>query len=235
MVPVYDIRNKYVGSRKRQPDTRVRNGQTFMRRASKIDSIVIHQTATPFPILNRNIKQYGSLLEASLERCSRAKCHAFADCDGWVALTRPLRSHVIHANRLNSTSLGLEIEGKYSGLRDDPTTAPNEAEKTTWNGPPMIVTDQVVAAGREAIKQLMELGRKEGMPIEFIYAHRQSSKTRRSDPGEELWDRVVEQYAIPVLGLKAEYERTWKSLRKGKNNDGRPIPKEWSPNGVGSY
>ena len=66
------------------------------------------------------------------------------------------------------------------------------------------------------------------MPIEFIWAHRQSSASRRSDPGQSLWQEVVLAYAVPVLGLKTQPARIW--------GDGRPIPVEWQPDGgVGPY
>jgi hypothetical protein len=65
------------------------------------------------------------------------------------------------------------------------------------------------------------------MPIEYIHAHRQSSGTRRSDPGEELWQKVVLEFAVPVLGLKTEPSRVLK--------DGRPIPESWDLDGSGAY
>lgn len=43
--------------------------------------------------------------------------------------------------------------------------------------------------------------------------------------GDETWSAL--NYAVPVLGLKTETARTW--------GDGRPVPIEWDPNGVGNY
>jgi hypothetical protein len=57
------------------------------------------------------------------------------------------------------------------------------------------------------------------MPIQYIWAHRQSNKDRGRDPGEEIWKRVVLQYAVPVLGLEIQPEF--------KIGDGRTIPPHW--------
>jgi len=103
----------------------------------------------------------------------------------------------------------------------------NKPDATTWGGEPQEVTGEIVVAGRAAIAWLVREGRKLGCPIEFVWAHRQSSASRQSDPGEELWRRIVLDWAVPVLGLKTQPGRVW--------GDGRPIPVEWDPDGVGSY
>ncbi len=89
----------------------------------------------------------------------------------------------------------------------------------------------VADANVQALALNVREGRKLGMPIEYVHAHRQSSATRRADPGEELWKRVVLEFGVPVLGLTTEPARTL----PGRNGDGRPIPLEWDPDGVGSY
>ena len=81
---------------------------------------------------------------------------------------------------------------------------------------------------------LVTMARAGGSPIEFVHAHRQSSEDRRSDPGEAIWRGVVEEYGIPVLGLKAEYALALPSSNP-KNGPGKPIPVEWAAGGVGRY
>jgi hypothetical protein len=98
----------------------------------------------------------------------------------------------------------------------------------------MEITPGIIAAGRAALRWMVEEGRRQGMPIQFIYAHRQSNGNKPGDPGEGLWRALVLEYAVPVLGLKTQPARTWKGVGK-KTPDGRPIPKEWDENGVGSY
>jgi hypothetical protein len=64
------------------------------------------------------------------------------------------------------------------------------------------------------------------MAIDYLYGHRQASSSRRADPGEGLW-RSVALWAQSELGLKLAQNITL--------GDGYTIPKEWDPNGVGSY
>jgi len=65
------------------------------------------------------------------------------------------------------------------------------------------------------------------MPIEYIWAHRQSNGQKPSDPGMGIWQKVVVEYGVPVLGLKAQTDKCWK--------DGKKIPTNWDPSGVGKY
>jgi hypothetical protein len=48
-----------------------------------------------------------------------------------------------------------------------------------------------------------------------------------SDPGWEIWKHVVLDYGVPVLGLKTQPEKTWRN--------GKPVPPQWDPNGIGKY
>jgi hypothetical protein len=141
--------------------------------------------------------------------------------------TNPLDWYMYHGNRLNGPTLGLEVSGLYSGLLDDPMTAPREDLRTTWKGEPMEITPEIVAAGRAALRWMVEEGRRAGMPIQNVYAHRQSHGGKPGDPGEGLWRALVVEYAVPVLGLKPDYGFTV--------DEGRPIPKAWDEHGVGVY
>jgi hypothetical protein len=81
------------------------------------------------------------------------------------------------------------------------------------------MSDGLLYAARMGVKALVDRGRMQGMPIRYIWAHRQSNKDRGRDPGEEIWKRVVLEYAVPVLGLEIQPD-----LRVG---DGNPIPASW--------
>ena len=147
-------------------------------------------------------------------------CHCIAfdgqgaglECGHGVA-TAPLAWYCYQANGANSDSLGLEIEGVYPGLVTPECVMPSQ---------------RVVNAARDAVRYMVEQGRAQGMPIQYVWAHRQSSAMRRSDPGEALWQEVALEFAVPVMGLQTQPSRTW--------GDGMPIPVEWQPNGgVGKY
>jgi hypothetical protein len=225
----YDLRNE-------QPDPpqlaeqkhRILKGEVVKRSMSSITGVVIHQTATPYGVSEAAIKAAGGNKElAKAKRALNVACHGLAFRDGFYALPNPLSWYVWHANALNEGTLGLEVEGLYSGLKDNLTTLPDEAANTTWGSKPMEVTDLVVESARACLKHIVEEARSLGAPMQFIYAHRQSSPTRQSDPGQELWERVVLEYAVPVLGLKTNPRFTI--------GGGRMIPKSWDPDGMGSY
>jgi hypothetical protein len=132
-----------------------------------------------------------------------------------------------HGNYLNQFTYGLEIEGHYPGLLDDPTTPKREDEQTTWGGGATPLDDLTIETARAAIKYLYEEGMKLGSPLQYVWAHRQASSTRQSDPGAGIWKHVVLDYAVAVLGLKTQPSRTWPG--------GMPIPSAWEPGATGKY
>lgn len=186
-------------------------GTVVKRDPASVNSIVIHQTACEFGVSKRLLKEAGGDHDHGRHlRALGVACHVLAFNCGHVVHSSPFEYYIWHGNGFNSHTLGLEIEGRYKGLWKDDQ-----------------VTNDTLEAACAALKYMVEEGRKLGMPIEWIYAHRQSSATRRADPGEELFKRAVLMYAVPILGLKIDPE-----LTVGK---GRPIPVEWCPTGVGHY
>ncbi len=201
----------------------VRNGRVVERDPQQIRGIVVHKTAVWFELNDRQVRKAGGDVEEALHRRSmRVGCHLVAldgkgagmEC-GHALYINPLRWYVYHAQAANKYSLGLEIEGRYRGQARGQSEA----------------SERVIHAARVALAFMVKEGRRQGMPIEYIWAHRQFSPDRSGDPGEELWRRVVLEYAAPVLGLKTEPRRCW-STKKGK---GRPIPESWDPDGEGAY
>ena len=117
-----------------------------------------------------------------------------------------------------NVATGLEIEGEFPGLMAHGGKAGEKVQQ---------LTDLQLAGARAGLTYLVEEGRALGHPVTHVWAHRQSSKDRRSDPGEEIWDKVVLKFAVPVLGLKTEPARVLE--------DGRPIPVEWDITGKGHF
>lgn len=195
------------------------NRLPVVREPGMITGITVHQTAVRYGVKAYQVQAAGGDEELALaRRALQVACHAMAFHGGFIAAVNPLDWYVYHGNGFNGYELGLEIDGNYPGLIGG----------ETWNKKPATqVTVPLVQAARAAIEFLVREGRAAGMPITQIHAHRQSSGTRRSDPGEELWKRVVLEYAVPVLGLVPNQAEVLK--------DGRPVPLEWDPDGVGSY
>jgi hypothetical protein len=193
---------------------------TIVRRALDVTGITIHQTACVFGPLDNVAKRH--------RRALKVPAHVVAFRDGVFAQSAPLRWFLYHGNALNDRTLGLECEGHYPGLLDDPTTPRREDEESIWGDSLATPLDDVaLVTFREGLRHLVVEGRKLGMPLRWIWAHRQSSESRRSDPGEELWQRVVLEFAVPVLGLQTGVNDTFR--------DGRPIPAAWDPSATAPY
>uniref|UniRef100_A0A7C3WW05 N-acetylmuramoyl-L-alanine amidase n=1 Tax=Dictyoglomus turgidum TaxID=513050 RepID=A0A7C3WW05_9BACT len=205
------MRNRIIDLRceqKNPPEARQKfklyKGKVLVRSPFDIDGIVIHQTNCVFGP-KRGFKDPE---EGRHYRALGVACHALALSCGHAVIPNPLEWYIYHGNKLNSRSLGLEIEGIYSPQGTDDELSPN-----------------IIAAAVAALDFLVEEGGKLGMKIRYIWAHRQSSRDRRGDPGGSIWKEIVLGYAVPQLGLKTEPD-----LVVG---DGRPIPVEWDPNGKG--
>lgn len=202
-----------------KPTSLARGGRTVSRSPRSITGVALHQTACVFgPEADR---------DKAHRRALQVPAHVTAFRDGVYVAAAPLSWHLYHGNDLNAFTLGLECEGHYPGLRDDPNTPRREDISTTWGGKPTPLDVTSIETFRAALHWLVEAGRAEGMPIEYIYAHRQANGQKPSDPGEELWRKVVVEYGLPRLSLKAEPARTWR--------DGRPLPSQWHPGATGRY
>jgi hypothetical protein len=193
-------------------------GRVVVRDPKTVTGIGIHQTACVFgpkDIDKRN------------RRALNVPCHALAFRDGTFVTAFPMLWYVYHGNELNAFSYGLECEGEYPGLPDDPKTPKREDEQTTWGGDPTPLTDLAIETFRAALKHLYEEGLKLGSPLQYIWAHRQSNGVKVSDPGYGIWKHVVLDYGVAQLGLKTQPEKFWR--------DGKTVPPQWDPKGVGKY
>ena len=225
----YDLRAEqdYVYPRGKNK-VRKRGNSVVMRDPKSVTTIVVHQTAIEFGVSKLAIAHAGRDVElARARRALDVACHAMAFRQGYFVAAHPLRAYVNHGNRFNAYSLGLEIDGRYAGVADNPATAPREDLLSTWGGKPTELTDQTVRAACAALQWLVVEGRKIGMPLQNVVSHRQSSDMRRSDPGEGIWKRVVLDCAVDELGLTPVLESNWR--------EGLPVPVEWDANGIGHW
>lgn len=213
------------GKPKQRYATTVKNGKRVVveRDPKKITGITFHQTAVNFGVRDALLKKFGGdRLQAEASRLMGIPAHAVAGDQGKFVVHIPLTWYAYHGHGLNDFTLGLEMEANLPGVKGG----------KTWNGePPTPVTPEFITVCRNATGYLYEEGRKLGMPIEYAYAHRQST-AKPSDPGQELWELVVIDFAVKELKLKVKYDFT---LTDRNGRKGKPIPVEWDPNGVGHY
>lgn len=186
------------------PRSNVVNGKTVLRDPEKITGVCVHQMGTEFGLSPRQLAASdGDAIMAKARRFMKVPAHACASIDGFYSVHADLRHYLNHGHSFNRDTLGLEIEGKYQEFVDNPY------DDISW------VT---VEAAREALRYLVTEGRAMGMPIRYVYGHRQSYKVKSSDPGEAIWREVV-LWGVKELELVAR-----PNYKRGL---GGTIPERW--------
>jgi len=137
---------------------------------------------------------------------------------GDVFWLHPIECRTVHAHKLNATTVGIELDGHYSGIAGDQSTywKPKGSRRV-----PLHPTPELVASAIQTIRWISAELTFYGGALRYLYAHRQASADRQSDPGSEIWKAV----ALPAM---AELRLTAgpKDFTLG---DGLPIPEAWDP------
>lgn len=171
---------------------------------SKINGITLHQTAT--------------LIGETPEQWRGVHAHLGVTRQGKRILINGLNQTVWHGNALNAHTVGVEIDGHFEGIEGDLSTY--WRPKSRPNRMPLTPTTTQIEAARKTIKWIIQTVAAHGGKVEFIHAHRQSSKMRTSDPGSRIWRDV---------GLWAKSSCNLKDGGPKFSVGGYPIPKEWDP------
>ena len=151
---------------------------------TQITGITLHQTAV--------------LLGEEARRWHTLNAHMGITRAGRALLVCPLERVVWHANGLNATDVGIEIDGYFEGVEG--------LRNTLWNPPSdparraLTPTQEQIDAVRRAIGWICGIVQARGGKVQFIHAHRQSSRDRQSDPGSFLW-REAGLWAQREFGL----------------------------------
>lgn len=179
-----------------------------------VDSIVLHQTGvwmTDTPKRFRRLKAHiGVLRDGEVPDRVRTQDDAPVPT---IVLVHDLDAYLWHANSLNSQSVGIEVNGHYSGRVDGGMHAAEDS-------PP----ERQMESARQSVCFVQDMVAAHGGQIRNILPHRVSSMTRRSDPGEAIW-KGVGRWAQDTLGLS--------DGGPGFVAGGRPIPEAWDPRYTG--
>jgi len=174
---------------------------------SEITGVTLHQT--------------GIYMSNTVERFLRLHAHiGIIDPDGVGTIVQvyPLDRVVWHGNGLNSFTVGIEINGLFEGIEG------KGLPKYQRNMKLCHPSAAQIEATRECLSWIKDEVIKHGGELKTVYAHRQSSGTRRADPGSKVWQEVA-LWAEDKLGLETRPTETF-----GK---GRPIPEAWDMRQVG--
>jgi hypothetical protein len=170
------------------------------------------------------LHQTACLLGERPERWDSVGCHVGITRSGKVIWLHDFNKVVWHGNGWNNGTVGIEIDGLYAGVEGDPSTVWDDPSTPTHEKA-MLVTPETVKATQEAVRWIISEIVKNGGAVNALVAHRQSSNSRRNDPGSSIWKKIA-------LPLSAEL-----GLSDGgagfKLGNGYPIPVEWDPSRTG--
>lgn len=177
---------------------------------SKVTGVCLHQTACE--------------MGERPERYAATGAHVVITRSGKIIWLHDFDDLVVHGNGWNAQTVGFEIDGLFAGVEGDPRTVwddPSTARHETGRPP----TPEQLEAAKHAIRWVNHEVAAKGGQLKALVAHRQSSDTRRNDPGSAVWKAV----ALPMM---AELH-----LSDGgpgfKIGDGYAIPEAWDPSRVG--
>ena len=193
-------------------DTASRSQRKQARPWRKVTGVTLHQTAC--------------LLGERPERWDTVGAHIGITRGGQVIYLHPFDRVVWHGNGWNAGTVGIEIDGLYAGIEGDAGTVWNDPS-TPHREAGMALPEVQAEAARQVCRWICAEVEANGGKVAALVAHRQSSASRRSDPGEAIWQRV----ALPIaaeLGLSDGGD----GFAIG---DGRAIPAAWDPARTARY
>lgn len=193
----------------KEPRTKKRGESKGKRKWKNVKGITLHQTAVDFgtnPRRMLNVPVHGATLK-----------------DGKIVLLHTPTDYMWHAHSLNKYDIGIEVSCRTAGiLGNSKTFWRSKREKENEKKYKDLVSDPTniqLEATKELCRYYIQLVKENGGEIKFIHAHRQGHKSRVSDPGSLIWQKV----AIPIMeefGLSSG-PVGWKI------GSGKPIPQVW--------
>jgi len=171
------------------------------RDPATIRGVTLHQTACD--LANRP------------SRWDTLNAHIGVTREGTVIVVNDPVDFIWHAQGLSHDTIGIEFEGNFRGVDGGD-------DSTAWNNPSgggiHRLTAEQIAAAERLFRWLQRWFREHGVDWQVVRAHRQSSSSRRADPGEEIWSRIG---LLWIRRLGIPQDPSWVT------GSGRPIPEDW--------
>ena len=179
---------------------------TWPRPWSKVTGICLHQTACN---MGERPERYDTL-----------NVHYVVTRAGKIIQLHDLTTATAHGNGWNNQTVGIEIDGLYAGVEGDSSTVwddPSTPSKETAQA----LTCETRESCKALIRHIVSATAIYGGKLGVLVAHRQSSSSRRNDPGSAIWTHI----ALPI---SAELGLTDGGIGF-KLDTGYPIPESWDP------
>lgn len=169
--------------------------------------------------------------------------------DGTVVLNHDMEVKVWHGDAANTEAYGVELVGRFAGVFGNEDTIwvskkeKNKIKSGEIKSPLELVgrptpeqlsslTEVARYVTTERSRRLTSRGIVHNKVIDGV-GHRQSKKTKNSDPGDEAYKHLFEIENTMPDWFRVAWSRTWS---KGKNDKkhGVPAPDAWTglPNGI---
>lgn len=174
---------------------------------SKIEGVTLHQVGCN---LSENPSRWYSL-----------NAHIAVLKSGTILIVNDLTDFIWHAQGFSYNTIGIEFNGNFYG---------DENDITTWwvaGGESAILTSGQYQASKYLLKYLRAQFEKNGAKFSKIFAHRQSSKDRRADPGSEIWRMIAMPWMEETGATDGGPDYVY--------GTGRPIPKNWNKSYTHKY
>jgi len=172
------------------------------RKLKEITGVTLHQTGCEMPSNPRG--------------WSRLNAHIGITQEGKLILVNKFTDMIWHAQGLSKTTIGIEFEGNFHGVRG--------RTNTLWRGGggPHYFNLAMHMAANKLFDYLARWFAERKLKWKTIHAHRQSSATRRADPGSEIWKGVAMAWADRLGMTEMDGGEGWHL------KEGRGVPGVWN-------
>lgn len=200
--------------------TKSRGRRKGTRAWDKVTGLTIHQTAVVItePLRCLNIPVHGCILDDG---------HGGAI----IVLLHDPTDYLWHGHGFNRRDIGIEVACRAAGVEGQAKTLWLPKKFRGLTGADRLAegteaTEAQLEGARILTRYYRDLVAENGGELQFIHAHRQSTKNRVSDPGSRIWAACGE-WARAELGLAV-------GAPDFAIGSGKPLPDAWTnrPNGV---